>query len=151
MISGVKTKVLKCIPDSRGRLMEILRCDDTIFKKFGQVYLTTVYPGVVKGWHYHKKQVDNFVCVSGMIKLVLYDNRKKSPTYKSIEEFFIGVHNPMLVQIPTDIYHGFKAIGLKEALVINVPTLPYNQNYPDEYRLDSHSKKIPYSWERVGR
>lgn len=151
MIHGVKTKALKCIPDSRGRLTEILRCDDAIFKGFGQVYLTTVYPGVVKGWHYHKKQVDNFVCVSGMIKLVLYDNRKSSPTYKTIEEFFIGIHNPILIQIPPDVYHGFKAIGLEEALVINMPTLPYNHNKPDEYRLDPHTRKIPYDWNRVDK
>ena len=151
MIHDVKTKNLKCIPDSRGRLMEILRCDDAIFKRFGQVYLTTVYPGVVKGWHYHKKQVDNFVCINGMIKLVLYDNRKGSPTYKNLEEFFIGMHNSMLVQIPTNVYHGFKAVGHKEALVINVPTLPYGHNNPDEYRLDPHSKKIPYDWHMVDR
>jgi dTDP-4-dehydrorhamnose 3,5-epimerase len=36
--------------------MEILRRDDPIFQKFGQVYMTTNYPGVVKAWHYHKKQ-----------------------------------------------------------------------------------------------
>ena len=55
MIDGVKVKKLKIIPDDRGRLMEILRADDGIFKKFGQVYMTTAFPGVVKAWHYHKK------------------------------------------------------------------------------------------------
>jgi dTDP-4-dehydrorhamnose 3,5-epimerase len=78
MIDGVKVKQLKAISDERGRLMEMLRADDEIFEKFGQAYMTTVYSGVVKGWHYHKKQLDNFVCVKGMIKLVLYDGREKS-------------------------------------------------------------------------
>ena len=54
MIEGVKIKKLRVIPDERGRLMEILRCDDALFRKFGQAYMTTVYPGVVKAWHYHK-------------------------------------------------------------------------------------------------
>ncbi len=71
MISGVKIKDLKFIPDERGRLMEILRSDEEIFQKFGQIYMTTNYPGVVKAWHYHQKQTDNICCLKGMIKIVL--------------------------------------------------------------------------------
>jgi len=44
MINGVRTKVLRVIPDDRGRVMEILRADDDLFLKFGQVYITTTYP-----------------------------------------------------------------------------------------------------------
>ena len=99
-IYGVQTKPLKVIPDERGRLMEILRCDDALFRKFGQVYMTTVYPGVVKAWHYHKVQHDSFAVVRGMLKLVLFDSREGSPTRGQAQEFFIGVHNPLLVQIP---------------------------------------------------
>ncbi len=82
MIKDVKTKNLKVIPDERGRLMEILRQDDSLFLKFGQVYMTTTYPEVVKAWHKHEKQTDNVACIQGMIKLVLYDPREKSSTYK---------------------------------------------------------------------
>ena len=70
MIDGVMTKKLKVIPDERGRLMECLRNDDELFLKFGQFYMTTTLPGVVKGWHLHDVQWDNVVCVKGMIKLV---------------------------------------------------------------------------------
>ena len=87
MINGVKTKKLKVIPDERGRLMEMLRSDDDLFIKFGQVYVTTTYPGVVKAWHFHKKQADNVTAVSGMIKLVLYDARKGSKTSGETDEF----------------------------------------------------------------
>jgi len=73
MIHGVRTKALKVIPDERGRVMEILRADDALFMKFGQVYVTTTLPQVVKAWHYHKIQTDHIVAVQGMIKLVLYD------------------------------------------------------------------------------
>ena len=90
MIDGVKTKKLRVIPDERGRLMEILRKDDEIFEKFGQVYLSSTYPGVVKGWHMHQKQADNICCVHGMVKLVIYDGREDSPTKGRIDEFFIG-------------------------------------------------------------
>jgi len=148
MIEGVKVKKLKVIPDERGRLMEMFRCDDDLFTKFGQVYLSTTYPGVVKGWHYHKLQADNIVCVKGMLKLVLYDGRESSATKGEISEFFLGEHNPLLVQVPKGVYHGWKCISENEAFVINCPTEPYNYSQPDEYRLDPHSSEIPYKWER---
>src|SRR5262245_22866795 len=90
LIDGVKIKPLKLIPDERGVLAELVRRDDPMFTKFGQVYMTTAYPGVVKGWHYHKIQIDNFSCVRGMIKLVLYDDREKSSTKGKVNEFFLG-------------------------------------------------------------
>lgn len=148
MIDGVKMKKLKIIPDERGRLMEILRTDEEIFIKFGQVYMTTLYPSVVKGWHYHKKQVDNFVCVKGMVKLVLYDSREKSITKGELNEFFIGEHNPILIQIPAYVFHGFKCISETESIVINCPTEAYDYTEPDEFRVDPHSNEIPYQWER---
>jgi len=148
MIEGVQIKQLKVHCDERGRLMELLRRDDKIFKKFGQVYMTTCYPGVVKGWHYHKKQTDHFVCVKGMIKLVLFDSRKKSKTYKEVNEFFLGIHNPILVQVPTWVYHGFKGVSEEEAVVINTITEPYHYANPDEFRVPAHSKEIPYDWAR---
>ena len=145
-IEGVRTKTLKVIPDGRGRLMEMLRADDDIFVKFGQVYLTTTLPGVVKGWHYHKKQTDNVVCVYGMIRLGLYDGREDSPTFGQVNEFYLGVHNPMLVQIPPQIYHGWKCVSLEEALIVNTVTEPYDYRDPDEYRLDPHDNHIPLDW-----
>ncbi len=146
MIEGVRLKELKLIPDERGRLMEILRADDEFFEKFGQVYMTTAYPGVVKAWHYHKVQTDNMAVIKGMMKVVLYDARKDSPTYGEVNEFFLGEHNFKLIQIPKMVYHGFKCIGREEAIVINVPTQPYNHEHPDEYRVDPYENEIPYDW-----
>jgi dTDP-4-dehydrorhamnose 3,5-epimerase len=148
MIAGVKTKMLRVVPDERGRLMEMLRSDDGLFLKFGQAYMTTAYPGVVKAWHYHKKQVDNFVVVRGMMKIVLYDSRKESSTFGEISEFFLGEHNPMLLQIPAYVYHGFKCISDQETMVINIPTECYNYQEPDEFRLPAHGAEIPYDWSR---
>ena len=148
MIEGVRIKQLKVIPDERGRLMEMLRADDEIFLKFGQVYMTTAYPGAVKAWHYHKKQVDHFVVVKGMMKVVLYDGRERSSTYKEINEFFMGKHNPILLQIPPLVFHGFKCISESEAIVINCPTEVYSYQDPDEYRVEPHGGEIPYDWSR---
>lgn len=146
LIDGVQTKPLRIIPDERGYLMEMLRCDDEMFAKFGQVYLTVAYPGVVKGWHFHKQQTDIFIPVKGMLKLVLYDAREQSPTFSQINEFFIGERNPMLVTIPPGVVHGFKAIGTEAAYLINVPTEPYNYQAPDEFRIPPNDPSIPYNW-----
>lgn len=148
MIEGVFTKQLKPIADERGRLMEILRADDEVFQKFGQVYITTAYPGVTKAWHYHARQTDCFTAVSGMMKLALYDTRKNSATQGEVNEFFIGEHNPILVTIPPGVAHGFKCIGEREAVVVNVPTECYNPAEPDEFRIDAHENDIPYDWSR---
>jgi len=142
------TKDLKRISDERGFLMEILRNDDACFQNFGQIYLTTTYPGVVKAWHYHKLQTDFFATIKGMIKLVCYDGREDSPTKGEVQEFFIGEQNPKLVVIPKRIHHGFKCISPETAYVINCPTHTYQYDKPDEYRFDPHSNDIPYDWSR---
>jgi dTDP-4-dehydrorhamnose 3,5-epimerase len=146
-IDGVWVKDLAVIPDERGRLMEILRADEDGFEKFGQVYISTTYPGVVKAWHLHKVQDDNFCCVKGMVKLVLYDAREDSPTKGTLTEYFIGDHNPLLVRVPAGVYHGWKCISGDESIVVNIPTEPYNRESPDEYRAAWNTPDIPYSWD----
>lgn len=147
MIEGVNVKELKIHNDERGRLMEILRNDDSIYEKFGQVYMTTNYPGVIKAWHCHSKQRDFVTCVKGMIKLVLYDDRDDSKTRGSIEEYFIGEHNNRLITIPPGVYHGWKNIRNDESIVISVISELYNRDNPDELRLPYDTEKIPYKWE----
>jgi dTDP-4-dehydrorhamnose 3,5-epimerase len=149
LIEGLRLKDLKVIPDQRGRLMEMLRSDDDIFVGFGQVYLTTTLPGVVKAWHLHHKQTDNVVCVAGMIRLAIYDPRPDSPSKGQVNEFFLGDHAPLLVQIPPGLYHGWKCISPSEALIVNTVTHPYNPQDPDEYRLDPHGDEIPFDWDHV--
>ncbi len=148
MIEGVKIKQLKVIPDERGFLMEMLRCDDEFFLKFGQMYLTVAYPGAVKGWHYHKKQTDHFAVVKGMLKVVLYDSREDSATSGEVNEFFMGDKNPILLVIPPYVLHGMKGIGNEPGYLVNCPTEPYDYKNPDEFRVDPHDNDIPYDWDR---
>lgn len=148
MINGVSVKNLRLIPDERGRLMEILRSDDKEFSKFGQVYVTTAYPGVVKAWHCHKLQDDNMTVLYGMAKIVLYDDRKDSPTHGIVNEFIIGEHNHILIHIPKYVWHGFKCISSCEAMIVNIVTECYAYDKPDEYRKPAHGSDIPYDWSR---
>ena len=150
MIEGVKVKKLKVIPDSRGFLMEMLRCDDEVFEKFGQVYLTGVKKGIAKGWHYHKIQNDHFVCVVGKALVVLYDARESSSTKGEVQEFILSEPNidgeHLLIKIPKGVFHGFTAIDCDEAKIINIPTEKYNYNEADEYRCAWNSSEVPYNW-----
>lgn len=147
MIDGVKIKRLRFIPDERGHLMEILRSDDEEFADdFGQCYITMAYPGVVKGWHYHKEQTDRFCVVAGMGKVALYDGRDDSTTKGEVNEFFIGEANPCLLVIPPGVVHGMKAIGRKACYLLNIPDKVYDYDKPDEYRIDPWDNDIPYDW-----
>lgn len=146
LIEGVEIKELKVHADERGFLMELLRNDDKIFDKFGQVYMTTCYPGVIKAWHFHKKQIDHFVVVKGMAKVVLYDTREGSSTIGTLNEFFLGEKHPILLKIPNQVQHGFKAVGDETCYLLNISTEPYDCAEPDEFRLPYDTDEIPYDW-----
>jgi dTDP-4-dehydrorhamnose 3,5-epimerase len=126
--------------------MELLRCDDAIFGKFGQAYVALNYPGVVRAWHYHKKQDDHFAVVKGMVKVALYDAREGSPTQGQVDEFFLGEQNNILLRIPVGVMHGYKTVGAEPSLLINFPSEPYDPQEPDEYRLPWDTDQIPYDW-----
>jgi dTDP-4-dehydrorhamnose 3,5-epimerase len=144
MIEGVKITEIQRIPDERGEILHMLRSDDTVFRKFGEIYFSRVYPGVVKGWHIHKRMTLNYAVPEGMIKLVLYDDRHESKTKGEIMELFIGESNYALVTIPNNVWNGFKCIGTKPALVANCSTEPYD---PKEIeRIDPLKNIIPYDW-----
>jgi len=148
LIDGVETRRAKVLADERGRLGEIMRADDPWFEKFGQVYFTTTYPGVVKAWHYHKRQTDHFYVIKGMVKVALHDQREGSPTYDIVNELYLGEHCPGLVRIPPGVLHGWMCVGQNEAYIVNVVSEMYNYAEPDEYRTDPHDNNIPYDWTR---
>ncbi len=147
MIDGVRIKQLIPHADERGYLMELLRSDDDIFRKFGQCYVSLNYPGVVRAWHYHKKQDDYFAVVKGMCKVGLYDLREGSPTHGEANTFYLGEHNRILLLIPAGVAHGYKTVGTEPSLLVNFPTEVYNPADPDEYRIPWNSPDIPFNWE----
>ena len=148
LIDGVAVRRAKVLPDERGRLGEIMRADDPWFEKFGQVYFSTTYPGVVKAWHYHKKQTDHFYVVKGMVKVALYDKRENSPTEGMVNEVYLSEHCPGLVRIPPGVLHGWMCVSDSEACIVNVVSEMYNHSDPDEFRIDPHANDIPYDWAR---
>ncbi|MCK4320996.1 dTDP-4-dehydrorhamnose 3,5-epimerase family protein [candidate division WOR-3 bacterium] len=144
MIDGVLINPLKQILDERGKIMHMLRSDDEYFEKFGEIYFSFVYPGVVKAWHLHKKMKLNYAVPYGRIKLVLYDDRKDSPSRGELAELIIGPENYKLVTIPPMVWNGFKGLGNMMSIVANCATLPHD---PEEIiRIDPFENDIPYNW-----
>jgi dTDP-4-dehydrorhamnose 3,5-epimerase len=144
MIEGVSIHPLKQIPDERGKIMHMLRADDPHFEKFGEIYFSLVYPGVIKGWHLHKRMTLNYAVIVGMIKLVLYDDREESPTRGELTEQFMGESNYVLVEIPPGEWNGFKGVGTEPAIVVDCATLPHD---PEEsVRKDTFESSILYNW-----
>ena len=93
MIHGVKITNLMQIHDERGSVYHMLREDSDVFERFGEIYFSSVYPGVIKAWHKHKEMTLNYAVISGAIKLVLYDDREQSPTFSKIQEIFLSPEN----------------------------------------------------------
>lgn len=144
-IEGVTITPLRRIPDERGAVFHMLREDSPGFERFGEIYFSTVYPGVVKGWHLHREMTLNYAVPVGMIKLVCYDDREGSATRGNVLETHVGELNYALVTIPPMVWNGFKGAGTEAALVANCSTIPHR---PDEIeRLDPFDNDIPYAWD----
>ena len=144
MIYGVRIVPRSRIPDERGTVLHMLKSTDPEFLEFGEIYFSTVSPGVVKGWHRHAEMTLNYVCVHGRIKLVLYDDREGSPSRGELMERFLGPDDYSLVQIPPGIWNGFKGMGAEPAIVANCCTHPHDPSRST--RLDPFDNDIPYDW-----
>ena len=144
MIEGVQVIPLKRIPDERGTVMHMMRVTDPHFKQFGEIYFTTIYPGVVKGWHRHHEMTLNYAVPFGRIKLVLYDEREGSSTAGELMEIFLGPDNYSLVIIPPEIWGGFKGMNDPFSIVANCCTHAHDPSR--SMRLDPFDNHIPYDW-----
>lgn len=145
MIEGIQIVSLRQIPDERGKVMHMLRCDSKGFETFGEIYFSCVYPGAIKAWHIHKRMTLNYAVPWGHIKLALYDDRPESATRGQVQEVFLGPDNYCLVTIPPLVWNGFKGIGDTMAIVANCATLPHD---PEEIeRRDPFDPAIPYNWQ----
>ena len=148
MINGVDIKKIKTHVHDRGNFREILRDDNKLLKKFGQASITVTHPGVIKAFHWHKKQDDLWYGVSGDAKVVLYDLREDSKTKGETMEICIGENaEPVLITIPKGVAHGYQVLGKKPFTLIYFTTLSYDPKDPDEERIEFNDPKIGFDWE----
>ena len=144
MIEGVQVIPLKRIPDERGTIFHMLKKTDSHFIEFGEIYFSTIYKEVIKGWHKHRDMTLNYACIFGRIKLVLYDDRDRSATRGKIMEVFIGQDNYHLVIIPPGIWNGFKGMSEPYSIIANCCTHTHDMSRSE--RMSPFDKKISYDW-----
>ena len=143
-IDGVQIIKKNQIEDDRGKIMHMMRNDDKNFKKFGEIYFSTVKPKAIKAWHLHKKMTLNYVAVWGKVKLVLYDDRNNSATKGILDEIFLSGSNYCLVSIPPYIWNGFSSLNDSESIIANCSDIPHDKN--EIIRIPYDDPKIPYKW-----
>ena len=137
---------LKIISDDRGKVMHMLRKDDKIFSKFGEIYFSTILQNKIKAWHLHKESTLNYSCIKGKVKLVLFDNRKNSPSKGALEEIILSPTNHSLITIPNNIWNGFKGLSKEESIIANCLTIPHNEK--EMVRISHDDKLINYNWKK---
>lgn len=144
-IAGVVRRSLAPLEDHRGRLMEIARDDWAEFMAPAvSAYAVTASPGSIRGWVVHHDQADRLVCLSGVLWWALYDARPESPTYRTLDQFVVSEHGPVLLVIPAGVCHAVKNIGASPTLFVNMPTRPYDYEEPDKFRFPMDGAAIPF-------
>ena len=113
MIKDIVITPLKIISDERGKVMHMIRNDDKMFKKFGEIYFSTIFKDAIKAWHLHKENTLNYVCDKGKVKLVLFDDRNDSSSQGEYQEIILSPKNYSLVTIPPFIWNGFKKLIMR--------------------------------------
>lgn len=151
MIDGVQVKEIKKHCDDRGFFAELVRDDEKILERFGQASWSMSYPGVIKAFHYHKKQDDLWFFPSGNAQVVLHDLRDGSLTEGETNTFYMGTENPILLLIPKGVAHGYRVLGNEPATIIYFTTESYDRNDPDEHRIPWNDPQIGFDWETKNR
>ncbi len=151
MINGVIIKQIKRWADDRGFFAEIAKFGEETFKEIKQTSYTETYPGVIKAFHWHKKQYDIWFPVSGNIEIVLYDVRKDSSTKNETQVIYAGQNNPLLILIPPGVAHGYRVLGNQTAGLFYHTSEAYNAENPDEQRIPFDDPKIGFNWQTKNR
>ena len=147
LIDGVILREVRNVLGSNSRLTEVFRPEwEPSRAPVAQVFQVLIYPGNTPDWNCHKQTLDRLFVGVGQIKLVLFDGREASPTYRRINEFNLGEARPGLVTIPPGVWHALQCRGPAGALVLNLPSHPYNYEDPDHYRLPGDTSEIPYTF-----
>jgi dTDP-4-dehydrorhamnose 3,5-epimerase len=145
VIEGVQVIPLQRFVDERGSVLLMLKETDPHFVRFGEVYFSTVYAGVVKAWKRHRRMHANYACVHGRIRVVLHDARQASATCDQTLELHIAPDDDYsLIVIPPGVWHGFQGLGDPVSVLANCATEPSDPEELD--RLTSDDPALPSSW-----
>jgi dTDP-4-dehydrorhamnose 3,5-epimerase len=139
LIAGLQLFPLRRFEDGRGWFTELMRATN-LPKPVRQSNLVFSRQGVIRGLHYHERgQDDLFVCVQGMVRVVVLD-------LESGETFTedIGDDNPVAVWVPGHHAHGYEA--LTDCLFLYHVTEEYDRDDPDEHEVAWNDPRVVHLW-----
>ena len=125
---GVVIYDLEIKSDERGWLSEVIKRDQLTSWSFGRFYVTTAYPGVIRGNHYHHHMYEWFCVIKGRGRLVLVDNETGER-----KELLLGEEAPVTVRIPPGIAHGIENVGQELMYLLVYSDTPFQENAPDTH------------------
>lgn len=142
---GATVHDLPCHPDDRGLVCELFDPRWAhLDHPFEFTYFWTLKPRVAKGWAVHLTHCDRYCLIQGEMLAVMYDARPDSATFGRVFEVFLSERRRRMLKIPPGVWHADLNLGDTEAAIVNFPTIKYNHEKPDKYRLPLHTDLIPY-------
>jgi dTDP-4-dehydrorhamnose 3,5-epimerase len=122
-IEGVVVMPLRRFEDERGWLAELYRTDELPgWCRPAMAYASRTNPGVLRGPHEHVDQADLSSFIGpGDFKVMLWDNRPDSPSYRHRMEMLLGSTNPATVLIPKGVVHCYRCVSAEAGWIFNAP------------------------------
>jgi len=142
LLKGVALTKLKIILNPKGDIFHVLNIDSPCYSSFGEVYFSTINEGCVKGWKKHIKMSMNIVVPVGIIKIVLYDDRKDSFSFGKFYEIELSKKNYCRLTIPNGIWMSFMGISPGENILMNFANIKHD---PFE-SINLPLNEINYKW-----
>ncbi|MFH1277008.1 MAG: dTDP-4-dehydrorhamnose 3,5-epimerase family protein [Candidatus Eisenbacteria bacterium] len=143
LIRGVVVHPLTLHPDDRGHFAEVFRSDDPVAAgfEFRQSSITRTRPGVVKAFHWHRRQDDIFCPLVGTARIALVDFRIGSETYGTANSVFAGELYAKAVRIPAGVAHGYEVMPGSDLVMVY---------YTDQFYDPTDEHRIPHDDPKVG-
>lgn len=158
-IAGVRVHRLRRFVDDRGFFMEVYRngasgahgADLADFWKGAEVaqmnFSVVNADDHIKGLHYHLRQEDIWFCPPpSKIKIVLFDLRRSSPTFRQTQVIVAGDGNDVVVRIPEGVAHGYRPLT-NPCSLLYVVTKTFDAADPDELRVPWDHPAVRHLWE----
>lgn len=144
-IHDVRIKQVQDLVDARGSLQHMVRADETeFFSRFGEIYFSITNPGVIKGWHRQRLQTNLLSCISGRIRLVMFDDRDGSPTCGTLQIVECGDDARQLVRVPPGVIYGWRTLSEVPSILANCTSHVHDPAHAE--KIDLISGRVPYAW-----
>jgi UDP-2-acetamido-2,6-beta-L-arabino-hexul-4-ose reductase len=109
--------------DERGSLSELLKS-----QQFGQIFVSTTHPGIIRGNHYHNTKTEKFIVIKGKGLIRFRDIRSDQ-----IISYEVNGHQPEIVDIPPGYTHSIENIGVDDMITLFWASQLFDQENPDTY------------------